>query len=322
MKISKSTKKIVLFGSLLLVTTAIASTVAVACSNTSNPEITTAAIFNVIDEGSTGKDEAGVDKGGQYTVNRSSNGSISISPSIVFSNEEGEDKYYSAYPSFSSFESASVTDQKAATYFAILNYYTFSLHNLSIQYQDFLTASTTGLATLSNEFDREIQDEYKLKDLSAALSTTVNEGKDTARLGLRSIDLNLGDMYKQIESEKYDYFKKVEDAAKPTDEDLTSTIKVSDVKFNYEWWSTDKKNKVHWKGSNWNINDQNLMFWKVFLDNGYAAPSASYSLSLEETLFQWKNVYKTDDADLELEKYYSTGETKLIQEESGATIYT
>ncbi|MGL4948044.1 MAG: hypothetical protein ACRC42_01520 [Mycoplasma sp.] len=322
MKISKSKKKILLFGALLIGVTAMSSTLVVACSNSSSPTIAIATEFKITD-GTVIDEETKQEIPFVYTLTRSSATSIKIDKEITFSNELPDDydgelkptESFNTVPAMSNdFTKNSLAKQKAYNYFSHINNFSMWLQSMSNYIQDFLTATPTLLTDIDVRFEEKLDAnaDIKIKDLSAGLSTTLNEGANTARLGLHSVEakLNLHDEIdnQTEESEFIGYDKKQwisEDVLFDYDEEKKTysilkdeykfNSEITDIKMNYNWWTTDSSNNVYWKDSKWNVEDQNQDFWSVLISKGFAKPQSEYVLGLNNMSFKWNNLYAVNE---------------------------
>ncbi|MGL4951227.1 MAG: hypothetical protein ACRC4M_05370 [Mycoplasma sp.] len=303
MKIKKQTKKLMIFGSLLLVTTAVASTVAVACSNSSNPSIAVATSFMMTDGSHS------------FKLSRTSSTAISSNEKIPFTNADATVENFTSAPSMNSdLSKNSLAKQKAYSYFAILNNFTLWLQATANNVQDFISATTRNLISINSDFGKKLDSasDYRVLDLSGALSANLNDGKNTARLGLRSVDISL-DLHNSIESNLLAFEAEKDKDKAYVDAVSQYTVSASNIKMNYEWWSTNKKNEILWKGPSFDINSQDLTYFKNLMspEIGCKKPIATYGLGIDNIGFKWKNAYATKDEN-KLKGFYSAGVAEFV----------
>lgn len=263
MKTFKSIKKAALFGGLLLVTTGLTAFIAVACSNSSNPAIAASTSLQFMD-GTTSR---------KIIPNQNS---VSVEPAVNFGGKD-----YTTAPSISGdFSTVDVNDQKAVAYFKNITSFSVWLQGYSLQIQNFLSSTPTLLPDINPGFD-------KLLDLACGLSAALNDGADTARLGLKSIDFTM-DLRTSIDT-NFTPYNATDDVGEKENKWLQT---ITGIELKYNWWTTNSANAVNWKPDNWDIENQNQSLWV----NLPRKPKAAYSLGLQDLSFEWMQKSVKKDA--------------------------
>lgn len=254
MKTFKSIKKAALFGGLLLVTTGLTAFIAVACSNSSNPAIAASTSLHFKDG----------------TIDRKiipNQNSVTVEPAVDF-----DGTFYSTAPSVNAdFENVSANDQKAVAYFKNITSFSVWLQGFSLQIQNFLSSTPTSLININQGFS-------KVLDLACGLSATLNDGVDTARLGLNSIIFNMN-LKKSID-DKFKEYNGTNDVTETAENKWTESI--TGINLKYNWWTTNSSNAINWQPDNWDVQNQNQSSWV----NLPSKPKATYTLGLEDLSFE------------------------------------
>lgn len=280
----KLNKKIFILGSILVTTLAATSLVVVSCSNTSNPTIAASVTFkmteNTLPE--------------PYTV-VIANGVSSVNPAVEFDGE----KFTSIPVVPADFTTLSHAAQKAVAYFTSLNNVVIWMQSLSFQVQNFLSASPLQMRDHTPKFSTDAL------DLGFGLAATINEGVDTARLGLREIQFNSNLWQNANKITKGDKEVKVDSDPENIKSNMLESI---NLKFN--WWKTNSANNVLWQSDTWDVQNQVLNAWKYFIENGHS-PKPVYNLKFSNLNFDAKELWSKNDVD-GLITYSPTGKVEIL----------
>lgn len=287
----KSIKKTALFGGILLVTTGLTAFIAVACSNSSNPAITASTSLFFID---------GTDTNGQPITRKLTPGSVSFSvePAVEF----GGDKYTSSPSVSGDFSSIKVNDQKAVAYFRNITNFGSWLHGFTLQIQNFLSAAPNNLVNIDPAFAA------KVYDLACGLSAPLNDGADTARLGLNAVNFTM-DLKASIDK-NFKPYNATDDIGKDVENTWKETI--TGVNLKYNWWTTNSSNAINWQPHNWDVENQNKTLWH----NLNSVPKAQYLLELNNVSFDV--IQKTVEKDA---KWIYDGKTSIVDPAAAFQFY-
>lgn len=299
MTFRKPLTKLLVLGSVLVLTAALSTTLVVACSSTSNPAITTAATYNYTENGATQK------------ITISTDAKIDVRPGISFKNKDGADsKLYNTAPAIVDFSKTTIEDQRAFSYFFLMTNFITWLQAYAYNVQNFISASPIVLPTLNPKFNKEADVttppennvyNYNLKNIAAALSTTINDGRDTARLGLKEVSFN-SNFQTLVNDPSYLVAYDASVALPAAPSNYIENV-VSDISFQYNWWTTGGNN-VSWKADNWDVDSQNLTAWKEYKRLGFDAQQPFYKLELANISFWSQSKYAEDK---EKKTFYPAG---------------